>query len=120
MGVQIKEIKAFLVKHGRSDILASAVEKQELVEAAVDFCAYSLPNLLSYKYDLVANITHTSPADVGREGKMDPLQEGSYKCHVQHAGTHQWYECQDLTVQEIMPQQIALSESYLLIFHRRR
>jgi U4/U6.U5 tri-snRNP-associated protein 2 len=75
-----------------------------------------------YKYDLVANIVHDSPADVGREGTArDALQEGSYKCHVQHrAGHQQWYEIQDLHVQEIMPQQIGVSESYLLILERTK
>ena len=80
----------------------------------------SLPDLLADKYDLVANITHEIPADVGREGRQhDPLQDGSYKCHVQHRGTKQWYEIQDLDVREIMPQLIGLSESYLLIFERK-
>jgi len=95
------------------------LEKDELVQTVVDFCVKQLPDLLADKYDLVANITHESPADVGREGKHDPLQEGSYKCHVQHRGTKQWYEIQDLHVQEIMPQQIGLSESYVLIFERK-
>jgi len=75
---------------------------------------------LAEKYDLVANITHDSPADVGREGKMDPLQEGSYKCHVQHKGTGQWYVVQDLHVEETMPQLFGLSESYVLIFAKKK
>jgi len=66
------------------------------------------------------SISKYSPADVGREGQHDPLQDGSYKCHVQHrGGAKQWYEIQDLHVQEIMPQQISVSESYLLIFERK-
>jgi len=100
-------------------LLKGSVEKSELVQQTVDFVAKSLPDLLTDKYDLVANITHESPADVGREGQHDPLQDGSYKCHVQHRGTKQWYEIQDLHVQEIMPQLIGLSESYLLIFERK-
>lgn len=95
------------------------VEKSELIEATIDFVTKSLPDLLADKYDLVANITHESPADVGREGKIDPLQEGSYKCHVQHRASNQWYEMQDLHVQEIMPQLIGVSESYVLIFERK-
>lgn len=95
------------------------MERSELVEAAVDFVTKSLPDLLADKYDLVANITHESPADVGREGKHDPLQEGCYKCHVQHKASNQWYEMQDLHVQEIMPQLIGVSESYVLIFERK-
>ena len=97
-----------------------AIEKSELVETTLDFVVRSLPDMLSCRYDLVANIIHESPADVGREGKYDPLQEGSYKCHVQNRGTKQWYEIQDLHVQEIMPQQIGISESYLLMFERKK
>jgi len=108
-----------LSKHGRDDLLKGTVDKAELVTKTVDFLTKSLPDLLSDKYDLVANITHVSPADVGREGQTDPLQDGSYKCHIQHRGTKQWYEVQDLHVQEIMPQLIGLSESYLLIFERK-
>ena len=116
--MSVKELKEMLLKYGQVDLVNSTVEKKELVQAAVDFAVTKLPDLLADKYDLVANITHESPADVGREGKVDPLQEGSYKCHVQHRGTKQWYELQDLHVQEIMPQQIGLSESYVLIFER--
>jgi U4/U6.U5 tri-snRNP-associated protein 2 len=117
--VQIEELKLLLKTHGRDDIANGAVEKRDLVESAVDVVTKSLPDMLTEKYDLVANITHESPADVGREGSYDPLQVGSYKCHVQHRGTKQWYEIQDLHVQEVMPQQIGLSESYLLIFERK-
>jgi U4/U6.U5 tri-snRNP-associated protein 2 len=117
--MSVKELQALLKKYGRGDIAANAVEKTDLVEATVAFVCKSLPDLLADKYDLVANITHDSPADVGREGKHDPLQEGSYKCHVQHKITNQWYEIQDLHVQETMPQLIGVSESYLLIFERK-
>lgn len=106
-----------LSKHGQN-VDGSIIEKQDLVDFAINFVTVSLPTLLSQKYDLVANITHESPSGVGREGKHDPLQEGSYKCHVQHYQTKQWYEIQDLHVQEIMPQQIGISECYLLIFRK--
>jgi len=117
--MNVKELQALLKEFGRPDIAASAIEKSDLVEATVDFVCKSLPDLLADKYDLVANITHDSPADVGREGKHDPLQEGSYKCFVHHNATNQWYEIQDLHVQETMPQLIGVSESYLLIFERK-
>jgi U4/U6.U5 tri-snRNP-associated protein 2 len=116
---QVKQLKSLLSKHGRQDIAAKALEKSELVEATIDFVTKSLPDLLADKYNLVANITHESPADVGREGKHDPLQEGSYKCHVQHKASNQWYELQDLHVTETMPQLIGVSESYVLIFERK-
>lgn len=108
-----------MIKNGQSAAVKGALEKDQLVELVLDFVVKRLPDLLADKYDLVANITHESPVDVGREGKHDPLQEGSYKCHVQHLVANQWYEMQDLHVQEIMPQQIGLSESYVLIFERK-
>lgn len=117
--MNVKELKALLLKHERQDIANGIVEKAELVEATVNFVCRSLPDLLADKYDLVANITHESPADVGREGKHDPLQEGSYKCHLQHKISKQWYEIQDLHVKETMPQLIGVSESYVLIFERK-
>lgn len=88
------------------------------MSAAIDFVSKSLPALLADKYDLVANITHVSPADVGREGTRDALEEGYYKCHVQNRSNKQWFEIHDDNVVEVMPQQIGLSESYLLIFER--
>jgi len=117
--MSVKDLKSLLLKHGRSDIAKNMVEKTELVEATLNFVTKSLPDLLADKYNLVANITHNSPAEVGREGQHDPLQEGSYKCHVQHRESGQWYEMQDLHVEETMPQLIGLSESYLLIFERK-
>ncbi|KAI8072169.1 uncharacterized protein B0P05DRAFT_473891 [Gilbertella persicaria] len=59
---------------------------------------------LGAHYDLVANICH--------EGKPE---SGSYKVHVRHRGTGQWYQIQDLIVEEIMPQMIFLSESYIQV-----
>ena len=110
-------MKKFLSQFGRDDIFRGQVDKADLLEATVDFHK-SLPDLLTDKYDLVANLTHESSLSVGREEKADPLQEGSYKCHVHHRVTNQWYEIQDLHVQEIMAQQIGVSESYLLVFRR--
>jgi U4/U6.U5 tri-snRNP-associated protein 2 len=118
--MKVKELKDLLLTYDRSDLISKAVEKHELIEACIDFFTTSLPQLLSNKYDLVANITHTIPAEVGREGQFDPLQEGDYRCHVQHNSTSQWYEIQDLHVQEIMPQLIGLSESFVLIFERKK
>ena len=112
-------MRALLAKYGREDIAKRALQISDLLDATLNFVTKSLPDMLADKYDLVANITHESPADVGREGKHDPLQEGSYKCHVQHKGTNQWYEIQDLHVQETMPQLIGVSESYVLIFQRK-
>ena len=119
-GMSTKELKRLLVEYGRADLANNAIEKNELLQHCIDFVSTSLPDLLSDKYDLVANITHDIPAEVGREGtKHNPLEDGSYRCHVQHKATGQWYEMQDLEVTETMPQLIGVSESYLLIFERK-
>ncbi|KAI8388815.1 uncharacterized protein BYT42DRAFT_492397 [Radiomyces spectabilis] len=57
-------------------------------------------------YDLLANISHEGKPDAG---------EGSYKIQVRHTGTQQWYQIQDLIVEEIMPEMIFLSESYIQV-----
>ncbi len=115
----INELKKLLQKYDCLDLASHIVEKSELVEVCINFIQKSLPDLLSHKYDLVANVTHTIPSEVGREGQVDPLEEGSYRCHVQHKATKQWYEIQDLHVQEVMSQLIGVSESSVLIFERK-
>ncbi|KAI9105745.1 hypothetical protein DFS34DRAFT_27631 [Phlyctochytrium arcticum] len=62
------------------------------------------------RYDLLANICH--------EGKPGP-GNGTYKVHVHDNATDQWFMIQDLFVEEIMPQMIFLSESYIQIWERR-
>lgn len=115
----MKDLRELLKKHGREDLGAGVIEKGELVDVCINFISKSLPDLLSHKYDLVANITHNIPSEVGREGKVDPLQEGTYRCHVQHKGTQKWYEIQDLDVRETMPQLIGVSEAYIMIFEKK-
>jgi U4/U6.U5 tri-snRNP-associated protein 2 len=117
MQQQSKETDA---NSGHDDVANNSIEKEELLKHCLDFITTTLPNLLLDKYDLVANITHNVPADVGREGtQRDPLEEGSYRCHVSHKATGQWYEMQDLNVTETMPQLIGVSESLLLVFERK-
>ena len=59
-------------------------------------------------YDLMANIVH--------DGSWE---KGSYKVHVLHKGSGQWYEMQDLHVTSILPQMITLTEAYIQIYERR-
>jgi len=59
-------------------------------------------------YDLMANIVH--------DGTWD---KGTYKVHVLHKGSGQWYEMQDLHVKDILPQMITLTEAYIQIYERR-
>jgi len=55
-------------------------------------------------YDLVANIVHD-----GEPG------QGTYRVHILHKATGQWYELQDLHVTQILPQMITLTEAYIQV-----
>lgn len=55
-------------------------------------------------YDLVANIVHD-----GEPG------QGTYRAHILHKATGQWYEMQDLHVRLILPQMITLTEAYIQV-----
>eukprot|EP00933_Yihiella_yeosuensis_P081375 TRINITY_DN94979_c0_g1_i1.p1 TRINITY_DN94979_c0_g1~~TRINITY_DN94979_c0_g1_i1.p1 ORF type:complete len:515 (-),score=102.08 TRINITY_DN94979_c0_g1_i1:120-1664(-) len=60
------------------------------------------------KYDLVANVCH--------DGKPD---NGTYKIQVFHQPTSQWFEIHDLRVTAVLPQMVALTESYIQIYQRQ-
>eukprot|EP00398_MALV-I-01_sp_L67-1_P000996 gene996-721_t len=59
-------------------------------------------------YDLVANVCH--------EGKPT---DGTWKAQVYYAPKGEWFETQDLRVTPVMPQMVALSESYIMIYKRQ-
>lgn len=59
----------------------------------------------STNYNLIANIVH--------DGEQ---KNGTWKLHVYHKNTKQWYEMQDLHVKDILPQMITLTESYIQIY----
>lgn len=63
---------------------------------------------VGHHYDLLANICHDGKPEAGK---------GTYKVHVRHRGTEQWYQIQDLIVEEIMPQMIFMSESYIQVVY---
>lgn len=90
------------------------LEKSDLVAAA----RTALASASGTKYDLVANIVHDTPPE---SGTADPLASGAYRVHVRHGGaaSGQWYEMQDLRVADTMPQLIAISESYILVYRRQ-
>jgi hypothetical protein len=50
------------------------------------------------------NAAYTSATTTAANNKV--LNEGAYKVHLQHKATGQWFELQDLHVNEISPQQI--------------
>ncbi|CEL97950.1 unnamed protein product [Vitrella brassicaformis CCMP3155] len=60
------------------------------------------------RYDLIANVCH--------EGKP---HDGKYRAHVLHAPSNQWYEMEDLRVTAVLPQLVALSESYVQVYQRQ-
>ncbi|KAL6762204.1 ubiquitin-specific protease 39 [Haematococcus lacustris] len=60
------------------------------------------------KYDLIANIVH--------DGKAG---EGIYRAHIQRKVEEIWYEVQDLRVIDILPQMVAMSESYFQVWAQK-
>lgn len=60
------------------------------------------------RYNLIANIVHD-----GEPGK------GTYRTHILHKATNQWYEMQDLHVTSILPQMITLTEAYIQIYEQQ-
>ncbi|CAK9019985.1 unnamed protein product [Durusdinium trenchii] len=60
------------------------------------------------KYDLVANVCH--------DGKPE---RGTYKVQVFHQPTSQWFEIHDLRVTPVLPQMVALTESYIQVYQRQ-
>ncbi|KAG0023581.1 hypothetical protein BGZ81_008067 [Podila clonocystis] len=67
--------------------------------------------VLGLHYDLLANITH--------EGDPATPNSTSYKVHIQHRAKEQWYQIQDLFVEEINAHMIFLSESYIQVWERK-
>ncbi|KAI8923126.1 hypothetical protein BC831DRAFT_472634, partial [Entophlyctis helioformis] len=63
----------------------------------------------SARYDLVANICH--------EGRPGP-GNGVYKVHLLSKGKDQWFQIQDLFVEEIVAQMILLAETYVQVWER--
>lgn len=61
----------------------------------------------SAKYDLIGNVIH-----------MGTAQTGSYKVQKMHQVSKEWFEIQDLLVDKILPEQVSVSESYLLLYKK--
>lgn len=62
--------------------------------------------VLPSKYDLIGNVVH--------DGK--PGAGGTYRLHVHRKSEDAWYEVQDLRVTDILPQMVALSETYMQVY----
>jgi len=76
------------------------VSKEDLVEEIID--RFPPRRRWKTKYDLVANVCH--------DGEYD---SGSNRVFIYHQNNRNWYEMQDLHVQERMPQLVAVSEAYI-------
>ncbi|XP_059060298.1 U4/U6.U5 tri-snRNP-associated protein 2 [Achroia grisella] len=60
-------------------------------------------------YELVGNMVHDGTPE-----------KGTYRAHVLHKPTQQWYEMQDLHVTSILPQMITLTEAYIQIYELKQ
>eukprot|EP01039_Chlorochromonas_danica_P005337 gene5337-5872_t len=56
---------------------------------------------------------------VAVEEDLRVLELGEYKVHLHCRPVGQWYELQDLHVTETSPQQIGVSESYILVYEKK-
>ena len=59
------------------------------------------------RYNLLANVCH--------EGKPG---HGYYHVHVNRRSEGLWYDIEDLSVTEVLPQQVVLSETYVQLYER--
>lgn len=59
----------------------------------------------SLRYNLIANISH-----------VGDLRDGHYIAHVLHPATETWFEIRDLKINEVHPQTIFLTDSYIQIW----
>ena len=67
-----------------------------------------------------ASTTDSSSAPgLSRGVQRDPHDSGSYYIHVHHRNGRQWYEIEDLRVQEIPTELISKSESLIMLFERQ-
>lgn len=57
---------------------------------------------------------YTAASTVATNNRV--LNEGMYKVHIQHKGTAQWFEIQDLHVTEVTPQLIGTVTIYIYIY----
>ena len=118
------ELQAMSVKRLRKVLSRAKIKHEDVVERAelirrAKGVIREIRNKYVTKYDLVSNIVH----DIGTTEEIvegaDPIQVGAYHVNVHHQGSNQWYDIEDLHVKEIMPYQIGMSESNLLVYRRR-
>jgi len=62
----------------------------------------------AFIYDLIASVAH--------EGNIG---SGIYKVYIHRKLEDKWYEVQDLSVVEVLPQMVAMTEAYLQVYERK-
>ena len=60
------------------------------------------------KYDLIANVVHDGLPDTG-----------TFRVHMHRKVEDQWYEVENLRVVDILPQVVALSETYMQLYEQQ-
>lgn len=67
-----------------------------------------------FVYDCVASIRHS--------GNDEDDPESYFKMHVQRGENEnpKWYDVQDLVVKEVIPQEVSVSESLVLVYERKQ
>ena len=63
------------------------------------------------------NAAYTASSTAAANNRV--LNDGAFRVHLQHKATGQWFEIQDLHVNEVTPQLIGVSESNILIYEKK-
>ncbi|KAK3268332.1 hypothetical protein CYMTET_23159 [Cymbomonas tetramitiformis] len=81
------------------------LELRDVIPTPEDSSGNPVPS----KYNLVANICHD-----GKPG------DGTYKSHIHRKSEEMWYEVQDLSVADILPQQVVLTEAFIQVYELQK
>ena len=96
--------------------ITNIVERNELLKVVTEA-------VIGYtKYDLVANVGHkVADVDTGSNlvQQQNPHDAGMYHSQVYHRMGKQWYQIQDLDVQEVPNELITKSEVLMLLYERK-
>lgn len=47
------------------------------------------------------------------------VNTGQYRVHLHRGAENLWYEVQDLIIQEVVPDAVAISEAYIQVYERQ-
>lgn len=79
----------------------------------------SMGAALRRKSKAAANAVLNEADSIAAETDTDVVQNGHYKIYSVLDATGQWFELQDLSVQETTAQQVGVSEAYLLVYRKK-